>query len=410
MVSDTESLVRQYSNIITDPVRRADYEAFLVHIVDYTEINRRLNSLMGQGDAAAASAVFANSQDAFDEMLYHLGRIRNDEAAIARSASARATTTAASMRSFFIWLTVGAIAGLIGLGFYIWYSLTSGLRRLQVATRRVTSGDLSQLVSVKSKDEFGELAESFNNMLSSLKQSMEENQRLTQEALKLKEERIGLLQQQFSTIIRAQEEERKRIARELHDDTAQQLVTLSRGLDSITSRHSSLPESTAARLEELRQVVDSCLQSIRRYSQDLRPSIIDDLGLVPALDWLADRMERFDSVRPRITVKGERRRLSPETELALFRIAQEALNNVVKHAQATQVDIHLSFQPHKVTMSVTDNGRGFILPSWKDAVARGQLGLLGMRERAQLVNGNVQVSSDPGKGTSILLEVPLNGT
>lgn len=408
VIADTLNMVQQYSNIITDPVRRADYEAFLIHVTEYTQVDKDLNSLLAEGEGREAMELFSSSQSAFDEMSYHINRVKNDEINSTREASLRATVTATSTRSFFTWLTLAGIASLIGLGFYIWYSLSSGLRRLLIATRRVTSGDLSQPIPKVSKDEIGELAQSFNTMVSSVKQSQEENQRLTQEALKLKEERIGLLQQQFFTTIKAQEEERKRIARELHDDTAQSLVTLSRGLDSLVSRQKGLADGSLKQLEQMRQTVDLSLQNIRRFSQDLRPSIIDDLGLVPAIEWLANRLDKLQLTKARIKTEGTIRRLSPEIELTLFRIAQEALTNVIKHSKATQVDIAIIFKADKVVLNITDNGKGFTVPvSWNEVAIRSQLGLLGMRERAQLIQGNLEINSQTGIGTIIHIEAPI---
>jgi len=407
--TDTQNMVQQYSNIITDPIRRADYEAFLTHVQEYTEIDNNLDILLSIGKGREAAELFSSSQNAFDEMYYHINRIKIDEINNTRDASLQATATATDTRNFFTWLTVAGIVSLIGLGFYIWYSLSSGLRRLIIATRQVSSGDLSQPIPTISKDEIGELVQSFNTMVLSVKQSQEENQRLTQEALKLKEERIGLLQQQFFTTIKAQEEERKRIARELHDDTAQSLVTLSRGLDSILSQKKELTAGSTKELEQMRQTVDLSLQNVRRFSQDLRPSIIDDLGLVPAIEWLSTRLGKLQPINALIKTRGAIRRLSPEIELTLFRIAQEALTNVSKHSKATSVDISIIFEKHKVMLSISDNGQGFVVPvSWNEVAIRSQLGLLGMRERAQLIQGNLEIDSKPGTGTVIRIEVPID--
>ena len=209
-----------------------------------------------------------------------------------------------------------------------------------------------------------------------------------------------------SQITRAQEDERKRIARELHDETAQALVVLSRRLDGLLTARKRLPESITRRLEELRQLTDSILEGVRRFSQDLRPPMLDDLGLVPTLEGLTDSMAQ-DGIRAEMSVLGNQRRLSPEEELVIFRIAQEALNNVKRHSQASQVAITLEFSDDRVKLTVSDDGQGFELPERiGDLAERGKLGLLGMHERARLLGGTLTVRSKPGEGTTIIMDVP----
>ncbi len=208
-------------------------------------------------------------------------------------------------------------------------------------------------------------------------------------------------------ILTAQEEERKRIARELHDDTAQGLVALSRQLDGLLSATEEDPARVQQRLRDLRQLTAQISQDVRRFSQDLRPSTIDDLGLLPTLEALTTRMSQENPVDARLEVKGERRRLSPEVELVLFRIAQEALTNVRKHSGATRVSTTVEFGDSFVRVTVTDNGRGFTVPERPgDLVETGKLGLTGMFERALLAGGTVSVHSQPGQGTTVVAEIP----
>lgn len=208
-------------------------------------------------------------------------------------------------------------------------------------------------------------------------------------------------------ITRAQEEERKRIARELHDDTAQALTVLSRGLDALIVSPDPLPQSALERLEELRRVGEEISKGLRRFSRDLRPSSLDDLGLLPTLEGLASTLTEEDGIEAELKVVGQRRRLSPETELVLFRITQEALNNVKKHSRASKVVTTVEFADGAVQITVHDNGRGFELPSrTSDLAAAGKLGLVGMHERAQLISGSLTVQSKPGKGTTVTVRVP----
>ena len=205
----------------------------------------------------------------------------------------------------------------------------------------------------------------------------------------------------------AQEDERQRIAQELHDDTAQDLIVLSRKLDSFISRHKSLPAEDIAYLEELHQQTDRTLSEVRRFSQDLRPSVLDDLGLLPALEWLIPQLKQHFDLEIDMKVLGTIRRFPPETELVLFRIVQEALRNIGKHAAATEAKVTLSFNTTKTILTIKDNGKGFKLPQRiGDLAALGKLGLVGMQERARLTGGKLRVKSKPGVGTTVKVEVP----
>jgi two-component system sensor histidine kinase DegS len=208
-------------------------------------------------------------------------------------------------------------------------------------------------------------------------------------------------------ITRAQEDERKRIARELHDDAAQNLAFLSRQIDSLTTFGERLPEPTVQRLEQLRELTSTTLQGVRRFSQDLRPPALDDLGLLPALEGLtADLLKRI-GMETELKVLGDQRRLSAETELVLFRITQEALRNVEKHSGASVVMVTVEFSEARVGITVSDNGIGFHLPETMGNLAHlGKLGLIGMQERAQLLGGTLAVQSDPGHGTAVVVDVP----
>lgn len=208
-------------------------------------------------------------------------------------------------------------------------------------------------------------------------------------------------------VTRAQEEERKRIARELHDDTAQELVALSRRLDSFASTAKHLSAQDLSYLEELRQQTDKILGGVRRFGQDLRPSVLDDLGLLPALEWLTSDLTEHFGINIAIGILGSPRRFPPETELTLFRIVQETLRNVWKHSEASRAWVAVDFGDDKTVLTITDNGKGFELPERiEDLASVGKLGLAGMQERAQLIGGRLMLQSEPGKGTIVTVEVP----
>ena len=208
-------------------------------------------------------------------------------------------------------------------------------------------------------------------------------------------------------ITMAQEEERKRIARELHDETIQSLVVLSRQLDDIASSGKGLSEYKKIQLDILRERINNVMAEVRRLSHDLRPPALDRLGLLPALEWLASDIGKRSGMNIEVTMRGVSRRLPPEVELVLFRVAQEALRNTLRHSQATSAEVAVEFGEKLIRITVKDNGKGFYLQETAgDLIKRGRLGLTGMRERIQLVGGNLKISSRPGKGTTVTIEAP----
>ena len=210
----------------------------------------------------------------------------------------------------------------------------------------------------------------------------------------------------IAAVTKAQEEERKRIARELHDETAQSLASLSLDIEAVTRDSEHLSEAVIHSLELARGKIERVLQGIRRFSHELRPQVLDQLGLIPAVETLTQELKGEGKTDSWLELIGFERRLSPEVEVLLFRIAQEALCNVRKHSQATEAAVRIEFTKKKVKLSVFDNGRGFELPEVLDDFAGpGKLGLIGMRERAQLIGGSFSLKSRPGKGTSVAVEV-----
>jgi PAS domain S-box-containing protein len=208
-------------------------------------------------------------------------------------------------------------------------------------------------------------------------------------------------------ITRAQEEERKYIARELHDDMAQILGSLSRRLDNLLRKEHNFGTNEVSALKDIQALLNQGLQSLNAFIQNLRPSLLDDLGLIPALRSLTHNLEATDGTLAEFIVIGEERRLSNEIELSLFRIAQEALNNVSKHAQATKVRVLAEFNLDGIILTVSDNGKGFELQGSMDSLPRiGQLGLMGMQERVWLLGGSIEVNSEGGKGTTLKVNVP----
>jgi len=211
----------------------------------------------------------------------------------------------------------------------------------------------------------------------------------------------------IAAVTQGQEEERKRLARELHDDTAQALVGLIQRIKLTRRDLERAPARATERLSELETLATTAWQDVRRFSEDLRPSYLEQLGLVPAVTTLAEQMCHRGGPAVSLAVSGSEQRLSPELELAVFRIVQEGLNNVRQHAQAEQASVELSFTEDGLTVSIQDDGIGFEPPERPyDLAQQGHVGLAGMRERALLVGGYLTVDSTPGRGTRVVAFVP----
>ncbi len=220
-----------------------------------------------------------------------------------------------------------------------------------------------------------------------------------------------------SRTLQALERERKRIARELHDETSQALTTLIINLEiSLSSLGEWVDDGHAdpdrlrslqQRLKDTRDLTETALEEIRKLIFDLRPSILDDLGLVPAMRWYA--MNKLESLGMdcRFDVQGSDERLPADTEVALFRIFQEAITNTIKHADAHLVVINLKLSSDRVVLRVADDGSGFE-PQGRESPYAG-LGLFGMQERASLLGGTFEVHSTPGQGTEVIAEIPHPG-
>jgi signal transduction histidine kinase len=215
------------------------------------------------------------------------------------------------------------------------------------------------------------------------------------------------LQSYAADVIRGQEDERSRLAHELHDETVQALIALDQRLQLIERTARRDPQAALIKLTELRAMTAGTIEEVRRVIRDLRPIYLEDLGLAPAIEMLTQLLNQSDRLQAACTIEGEVRRLAPERELAVYRIVQEALNNVVKHAQAQDVQVELKYGA-QLTIFIRDDGRGFEMPDRADALTdRGHFGLIGMRERAELIGAQLVIQSSPGFGTTIELQVPL---
>jgi two-component system sensor histidine kinase UhpB len=217
----------------------------------------------------------------------------------------------------------------------------------------------------------------------------------------------------IAAITRGQEEERKRLARELHDDTVQALIVLRQQTEMAQKLLPRDPERAAERLTTVRAMLVETVEGVRRFSRDLRPIYLEDLGFIPALEMLA-RSERElrragepGAIDVQFDTAGPVRRLPPDLELAAYRIVQEALNNALQHAGASQVWVEVRFEEEYLVLSVRDDGQGFEAPDLPDALARqGHFGLMGIQERALLYGGQLTIHSTADEGTKVTVRLP----
>jgi signal transduction histidine kinase len=218
------------------------------------------------------------------------------------------------------------------------------------------------------------------------------------------------LQSYIGAITVGQEEERRRLARELHDETVQDLIALNQRIEMVERELTRDPQRAAARLHELRPLVTGTIDALRRQIHALRPLYLEDLGFVPAIELLVHESTKQSPVTGRFTVTGDNvsAHVTPALQISVYRIVQEALQNVMRHAAASEVHVDLQITASDLTLRVRDDGRGFVVPSHPYYLGqRGHFGLLGMKERAQLHGGTFEIKSHVNQGTTIRVHLPL---
>jgi two-component system sensor histidine kinase DegS len=213
-----------------------------------------------------------------------------------------------------------------------------------------------------------------------------------------------------SAIIRSQELERQRIAREIHDGPAQAIANVIFRLDIIHKMMAQKPDAVPEEMTKVKEIAQGALNEIRHFIFDLRPMTLQDLGLTATLKKIIQHNPSMSETKVELLIEGEEHVLDPDIDLAIFRIAQESLSNIKKHAHADHAWVHLKYLPDKVILIVEDDGCGFDLKGKRDKPTDeySSFGLLGMQERADDANGTLQITSQPMRGTKIIFTVPLN--
>ncbi|MHB8872066.1 MAG: sensor histidine kinase [Myxococcaceae bacterium] len=337
-----------------------------------------------------------------------------------REGEAQAFAPVRTLWRRLLWLGPLLIGGSL---VFAWGAARSVQRPVKVLTRaaeRIAGGELDQPIPPLGADEVGSLGRSFESMrvalassLARIEQAKDELEaRVEERTRQLADLNLKLAERDASRgellrkAIAAQEEERKRIARELHDETSQSLVALVMRLE----RAKALVQGSQAQapLEEVKALAVRTLDEVHRLILDLRPSVLDDLGLPSAIRWNAERALKPRGVSVRCELDGLEGRLPTEMETALFRAVQETMNNIARHAEAESVLVQSFVRSGRLTIEIEDDGKGFDPAILNEAGRpRRPLGLLGLRERMDLLGGTVEIDSAPGKGTRVALSVPI---
>jgi len=309
----------------------------------------------------------------------------------------------------FLWIGIG-FAVTLGVAWITTRRVVAPTEMLTRAAERMAGGDLASPIKVNAQDEVAQLADSLEAMRRRLQAALAASEQTNAELEVRVADRTARLGHVLRTTISAQEDERHRLARELHDETAQALAALAIALDRARdglAEDGSSPEPRE-RIAEARAIAARLLEETRRLILGLRPSILDDLGLGPAIRWLCETGLGDHAIETTIEADDAGGRLLNHVEVALFRIAQEAIGNVSRHAAASNVRIALEVADGVARLTVADDGRGFdpTRVFGPGGIAH-SVGLLGMQERVRLLEGKMLVHSEEGHGTEIVVELPL---
>lgn len=365
----------------------------------YSQSVSRVMNLVQQGRNDEALLEYQASADDYAAVLSQAEDFRQSNYASAREYSLQGSGSADEARNILIGAIAAAVVLTIVLGHWFSTYVHRRLKSLTEGTQRVIQGDLEGSIPIQGTDEFGQLAHAFNTMTDSIRTHQVENARLHDVAIKMREERIKLLSDGLRRAVEAQENERQRVSRELHDGIGQALTALQLGLGRIemNARSPGMKETAAS----LRDLSVNTLIDIRELARDLRPGMLDEMGLEPTLRNYVKAFSERTGIPVELSVSGLGGRLPPELEVTIFRIVQEGLANMARHASAEHAWVMLGLEEGTLTVAVRDDGVGFDVEAMRGEQGR-SLGLSGMEERCRFSNGNLSIESAPGAGTKLV--------
>ncbi len=339
-----------------------------------------------------------------------------------RQSAKEATAPANSMQRWFVTFGILSLFVAFSLSWGMARSVVRPVSQLTEATRYISRGDLSRPIPSLGNDEIADLAQNFDFMRKALSKSLDEIQQWNRELeAKVKERTRELEESQHEIeeketarsqllrkVLTIQEEERKRIARELHDETTQSILALVMRLEATLAASKDLPAEAREKLLGVKSLAIKTLDNVHKVIFDLRPSVLDDLGLLSAIRWYADNRLVAEGIKTRVEVTGEETKLPPQVEIALFRVVQEAISNICKHAEAHSVVISVEFTDTAIKIEIEDDGKGFDPATVNPQAGQVQgMGLLGMKERITLLGGKFNLEAHPGSGTHLTVEVEM---
>jgi|Deesub1362A_J573_1020465.scaffolds.fasta_scaffold00199_5 signal transduction histidine kinase len=321
---------------------------------------------------------------------------------------------ALQLRKTFIALGVIFVGTAFLLAMGINRSIVNPIKELTKATNQIAKGELSKPIAQHGTDEIGILSQSFDVMRIKLAESLENLKRYSAELEKRvldRTKKIRQAQQKVQTLLKqvitSQEDERKRIARELHDEILQDISVLLIKLDMCKMYPERIDDN---RIEEMKQLVEKIIDDIHDIIKNLRPSILDDLGLDAAIKWLLDKHLSEKGINYFLNMKTvPNKRFDSQVEITLFRIIQESIINIAKHAEANNVFVVIKTTDTLINVDIEDDGKGFDVHSILKSTSGKEkgLGLLGMKERASILDGKLQICSILGVGTRVNVKLPL---
>jgi len=326
---------------------------------------------------------------------------KTDWGLVAKVDKAEAFAPIIQLRNLVVLIIFVSSIVVIIFSFYVARSITKPIINLTQMASKISEGDLSGRAEVTSIDEIGILAQTFNQMADNLFEYITEHKR-AEEELRSSREQLRNLSAHLQSV---REEERTLIAREIHDELGQALTALKMDLSWLGNRLPKDEKSLLEKAKSMSELIDMTIQTVKRISAELRPGLLDDLGLAVAIEWQAEEFQNRTGIKCEITLAPKDIILDQDRSTAIFRIFQETLTNVARHANATRVKVSLKEDKGKLVLKVRDNGIGI---TQEQISAPKSFGLIGMQERAHFWGGKVKISGIRNKGTTVTVSIPLD--